>query len=145
MATKRFLHEIWVAEDDHGHYLLFLKTLESAKIRVPIRRFFDGQQAIDYFEQHEAIGDLDNKGIVLFLDLRLPKVSGEEVLRRIRSAVSPIFHELPVVVITSSCNPEDRIACHRLGCDAFLVKPFSPQQLDHAILLALSRPVLSAC
>ena len=145
MTTSRCVHEIWAAEDDEGHYRLLLKILERSNIQASVRRFFDGQQVLDYLTQHETVGNPDNTGIGLLLELRLPKISGEEVLRRIRLAALPILRELPVVVVTSSRDPDDRIACLRLGCDAFLEKPFNPQQLDSAILLAMSRRTVQIC
>ena len=126
---------ILVAEDDEGHFHLLKRELKRIGIAWPIRRFFDGQQALDYFGR-EFI-QTPNGPAILLLDLRLPKVSGTEILARIRSSKTPSLRELPTVVITSSCNPDDRTECQRLGCNAYLTKPFSGPQLLSAIQSAL--------
>jgi CheY-like chemotaxis protein len=126
---------ILVAEDDDGHFYLLKKELKRIGIAWPIRRFSDGQSALDFLS-HEFIKAREVPAILL-LDLRLPKVSGTEILARIRSSDSPSLRELPTVVITSSCNPDDYTQCQRLGCNAYLTKPFSAAQLQSAIHSAL--------
>jgi CheY-like chemotaxis protein len=126
-----------VAEDDDGHFYLLKRELKRIGIAWPIRRFSDGQQALDFLFR-QFVNNPDGPAIFL-LDLRLPKVSGTEILARIRSSDSPSLRELPTVVITSSCNPDDSIQCRRLGCDAYLTKPFSAAQLQsvfHSVLPA---------
>jgi CheY-like chemotaxis protein len=118
---------ILVAEDDDGHFYLLKRELKRIGIAWPIRRFPDGQQALDFLSR-DFINN-PNGPVILLLDLRLPKVSGTEILARIRSSDAPSLRELPVVVITSSCNPDDQMQCQRLGCNAYLTKPFSAAQL----------------
>jgi CheY-like chemotaxis protein len=124
-----------VAEDDDGHFYLLKQELKRIGILWPIQRFSDGQQVLDFLGS-EFIDNPDSPAILL-LDLRLPKVSGTEILARIQSSDSPSLRELPTVVITSSCNPDDRIQCQRLGCNAYLIKPFSAAQLQSAFHSAL--------
>jgi CheY-like chemotaxis protein len=126
---------ILVAEDDEGHFYLLKRELKRIGIAWPIRRFPDGQQALDYL-CHEFVKTPEGPTILL-LDLRLPKVSGTEILARIRSSDSPFLRELPTVIITSSCNPDDRTECQRLGCNAYLTKPFSAALLQSAMQSAL--------
>jgi CheY-like chemotaxis protein len=122
---------ILVVEDDEGHFYLLKRELKRIGIEWPIRRFFDGQQAMDFFGREFV--QTPNEPAILLLDLRLPKVSGAAILAWIRSSGTPALRELPIVVITSSCNPDDRTECLRLGCDGYLTKPFSAAELLSAI------------
>jgi two-component system, OmpR family, response regulator RegX3 len=86
----------------------------------------DGQAAIDEFDKH--------KFDVVVLDLMLPKVSGEEVCRRIRNA-----SDVPIIMLTAKGEEEDRIAGLELGADDYLVKPFSPRELVARVRALLRR------
>jgi CheY-like chemotaxis protein len=122
---------ILVVEDDEGHLYLLKRELKRIGIGWPVRRFSDGQQAMDFFGREFV--QTPNEPAILLLDLRLPKVSGAAILAWIRSSGTPALRELPIVVITSSCNPDDRTECLRLGCDGYLTKPFSAAELLSAI------------
>ena len=86
----------------------------------------DGQIALDEFEKH--------KFDVVVLDLMLPKVSGEEVCRRIRNA-----SDVPIIMLTAKGEEADRIAGLELGADDYLVKPFSPRELVARVRALLRR------
>jgi two-component system response regulator RegX3 len=86
----------------------------------------DGQAALEEFEKH--------KFDVIVLDLMLPKVSGEEVCRRIRNA-----SDVPIIMLTAKGEEEDRIAGLELGADDYLVKPFSPRELVARVRALLRR------
>jgi DNA-binding response OmpR family regulator len=86
----------------------------------------DGQAALDEFDRH--------KFDVIVLDLMLPKVSGEEVCRRIRNA-----SDVPIIMLTAKGEEEDRIAGLELGADDYLVKPFSPRELVARVRALLRR------
>jgi CheY-like chemotaxis protein len=122
---------ILVVEDDEGHFHLLKRELKRIRIDWPIRRFSDGQQAMDFFGREFSMNP--NEQAILLLDLRLPKVSGTAILAWIRSSGSLPLQELPIVVITSSCNPDDRTECEHLGCNGYLTKPFSAAELLSAI------------
>lgn len=126
---------ILVAEDDEGHFHLLKRELKRIGISWPIRRFLDGQQVLDFLVREFA--KAPHEPAILLLDLRLPKVSGTQILAHIRSSDSSSLRELPIVIITSSCNPDDRIQCERLGCNAYLTKPLSSSELRSAIDSAL--------
>ena len=86
----------------------------------------DGQAALDAFTKH--------KFDLVVLDLMLPKVSGEEVCRRIRDA-----SDVPIIMLTAKGEEEDRIAGLELGADDYLVKPFSPRELVARVRALLRR------
>jgi DNA-binding response OmpR family regulator len=86
----------------------------------------DGQVALEAFAKH--------KFDVIVLDLMLPKISGEEVCRRIRNA-----SDVPIIMLTAKGEEEDRIAGLELGADDYLVKPFSPRELVARVRALLRR------
>ena len=86
----------------------------------------DGQVALDEFEKH--------KFDVIVLDLMLPKVSGEEVCRRVRNE-----SDVPIIMLTAKGEEADRIAGLELGADDYLVKPFSPRELVARVRALLRR------
>ena len=84
----------------------------------------DGQEALDLLfgpEGQEKSPNLRLRPSVILLDLKLPKVGGLDVLRRIRS--DPRSQCLPVIVLTSSREQEDLIASYQLGCNSYVRKP----------------------
>lgn len=115
-------HSILVVEDNPDDQVLTVRALKSASASSPVIVLEDGQEALDFLFGDGAghpRKDLDSLGIVL-LDVKLPKVSGLEVLKSIRS--SPLTNWLPVVMVTSSDEPADLLEAYRLGANSFITK-----------------------
>jgi two-component system response regulator len=119
-----------LVEDDGNDVALALRALEHAGIDVHVDVARDGQEALDFLRLDS--GDAAHSAVsprppdVIFLDLKMPKVDGWEVLREIRS--SERTREIPVVVLSVSDRPEDIQRCYRLGANSYLVKRFDPRQ-----------------
>lgn len=112
---------ILLVEDDDGHAELIKDCLKESGVVNPIRRFRDGQEIIDYlFGGQEAKKELAGSYLAL-LDIRIPKVDGQEVLRRIKSDAR--LKSLPVVMLTTTDDPREVQASYRMGCNAYLTKP----------------------
>ena len=95
----------------------------------------DGEQALNYLY---ARGDFETKAkpvALMLLDLKMPKVSGMEVLRQLRS--DRAFRSLPVVVITSSNQERDLMGAYNLDAQGYVIKPIQPEQLRRTISAAL--------
>jgi CheY-like chemotaxis protein len=84
----------------------------------PIEVARDGEEALAYLDRWEAGEPLP---ICILLDLKMPKVSGLEVLRRLKG--HPRFSTIPVIVLTTSTEDEDVNEAYRLGCNSYIVKP----------------------
>lgn len=113
---------IVLAEDDDGHAALFERNLRRAGMRNPLVRLHDGQQVLDYFcgcgpDPHWKPGDK----ALLLLDISMPRVDGFSVLERLRR--DQRLADLPVVMITSSDDPDEARRCADLGGQGCLRKP----------------------
>jgi DNA-binding response OmpR family regulator len=107
---------ILLVEDDPDHELLTIRALKKSNVANTIRVARDGAEAIDLLFGP----DLFRPQVVL-LDLKLPKVDGLEVLRRIRENESTRM--LPVVVLTSSDEERDVVRSYQLGVNSYIRKP----------------------
>jgi DNA-binding response OmpR family regulator len=107
---------ILLVEDDPDHELLTIRALKKSNIVNDIRVARDGEEAIEMLFGAEPI-----KPQVILLDLKLPKVEGLEVLRRIRE--SDTTRMLPVVVLTSSDEERDLVRSYQLGVNSYIRKP----------------------
>ncbi|MCK5173294.1 MAG: response regulator [Planctomycetes bacterium] len=111
--------EILVAEDDEGHFSLIRKNLVRAGIDNNIVRFADGQELLDSLILNNK--DTTEKGYLLILDIRMPKVGGIEVLEKLR--LNSRLRKIPVIVLTTTDDPKEVAICHTLGCSMYIVKP----------------------
>ena len=113
---------ILIVEDDNGHARLIEKNLRRAGIRNELLRFQDGQQILDFlFRRGEGRESEDDTPYLLLLDMRIPKIDGVEVLRQVKQ--DPELPKIPVIMLTTTDDPRDVDACHRLGCSQYIVKP----------------------
>ena len=131
---------ILIAEDDRGHFILTRNYLRKAEIDNEIIWFTDGQQTLDFFcnrnVQHQRLGD---KKYILLLDIRMPKIDGLELLSRIRQSGNGVKNT-PVVIVSTSDNPQVIHQCSELGCIAYIVKPFIE---DEALVEAVNKACLA--
>lgn len=121
--------EILLVEDDEGHAELIMDGLKAAGAANPIRRFRDGQAVLDFLAgQRFAPGA--KVPFLVILDIRIPKVDGQEVLRRIKSTDG--LRAMPVVMLTTTDDPREISTSYRLGCNAYITKP-----VDYADFIAV--------
>jgi CheY-like chemotaxis protein len=89
----------------------------------------DGERAL-----HEA---MDQPPALVLLDLMLPRLSGWEVARRLRQ--SPRTREVPIIAVSALARTQEREAAVHAGCDAYLSKPFTPEEMARVIVATLGR------
>lgn len=123
---------ILIVEDDEGHAILIRENLEMAGLKNPIRHFRDGQAILDFFfaRDGQALSAPDGPYLVL-LDIRMPKVDGIEVLRRLKS--DPELRKLPVIMLTTTDDTREVERCHVLGCNVYIQKPVDYDKFAEAI------------
>jgi two-component system response regulator len=112
---------------------LTLRALKKSKIANRVITVRDGEEALDYLFGTGAYAgrDIRNVPTVILLDLKLPKVDGLEVLRRLRAQEHTAL--TPVVILTSSKEEGDRLQGYKLGVNSYVVKPVDFQQFSEAI------------
>jgi two-component system response regulator len=114
---------ILVVEDNPDHLELTVLTLEEHGVAAEIAVARDGAEALEYlFGQGRHAGrDTRRQPSFILLDMKLPKLSGLDVLRSVRS--NPLTALVPVVMLTSSSERSDMAACYRSGASGFVRKP----------------------
>jgi two-component system, response regulator len=124
---------ILMVEDNPDDIDLTLRALKRSNIANQIVVAHDGREALDYlFCEGEYEGrDVRDLPTVVFLDLKLPKINGIEVLRRIRGHDATRL--LPVVVLTSSLEEADLISSYGLGANSYIRKPVDFDQFLEAV------------
>jgi len=122
---------ILLVEDDEGHAELIKDCLKETGVTNPIRRFRDGQEIIDYLFGAEEVKMELARGYLVLLDIRIPKIDGQEVLRRIKSDAR--LKSLPVVMLTTTDDPREVQTSYRMGCNAYLTKPVDYENFTEMI------------
>jgi two-component system response regulator len=124
---------ILLVEDNPDDEMLTIRALKKNNILNEVIVVRDGAQALDYlFAEGEYAGrDLDVRPEVILLDLKLPKISGLEVLKRIKSDDRTKL--LPVVVLTTSTEEQDLISSYEFGANSYIRKPVDFDQFIRAI------------
>jgi two-component system response regulator len=124
---------ILLVEDNADDEALTLRALNKHKIANRIDVVRDGAEALDYLFGTGTHAGRDPHDLpqVILLDLKLPKVDGLEVLRRIRS--DPRTHRLPVVILTSSKEEQDMLQAYSIGVNSYVRKPVDFNQFVEAI------------
>lgn len=129
---------ILIVDDDEGHAILIRENLESAGLDNHIEHFRDGQAILDFFfgRRHKP-----NETYLVLLDIRMPKVDGIEVLRRLKA--DPEFRKLSVIMLTTTDDSREVERCHQLGCSVYIQKPVDYDRFAEAIRrLGLFVPLL---
>ena len=124
--------EILLVEDNASDEELAMIALKKHNIKNKIKIARDGVEALEYLfgsvesETLKCVGPL-----VVLLDLKLPRVNGLEVLRRIKE--HPEAKKIPVVILTSSSEEKDIIESYRLGVNSYIRKPVDFFQFTEAV------------
>lgn len=119
---------ILIVDDDEGHAILIRENLEAAGLRHPIRHFRDGQAVLDFFSSRR---NPQPETFLVLLDIRMPKIDGIEVLRRLKA--DPALSRLPVIMLTTTDDARDVERCYQLGCNVYIQKPVDYDRFAEAI------------
>ncbi len=123
---------ILLTEDDEGHAALIKTNLTRAGIVNEIIHHKDGEETLDFlFRRGAEPHRTAHTPYILLLDIRMPKVDGIEALRQIKG--DPELCKIPVIMLTTTDNPQEVEHCHRLGCSNYIVKPIEYAEFVDAI------------
>lgn len=115
--------EILLVEDNPADAELTLKALKNKNLANNVLLIDDGEKALDFIfaEGQYNKRNIINQPKVILLDLKLPKVSGIEILKKIKT--DERTKQVPVVVLTSSQEEKDMVESYELGVNSYIVKP----------------------
>lgn len=125
---KHQVPTILVVDDDEGHAILIRENLEAAGLGDRIRHFNNGEALLEFLSRRAA--DVATRYLLL-LDIRMPRMDGTEVLRRLRG--NPATDRMPVVMLTTTDDTREMERCYELGCSLYLQKPVDYERFAEAI------------
>jgi CheY-like chemotaxis protein len=122
---------ILIVDDDEGHALLIRDNLAESGLSNRIEHFRDGQSVLDFFFRNGSEREREGHTYLVLLDIRMPKVDGIEVLRKLKAHSE--YHKLPVIMLTTTDDPREVERCHELGCNVYIQKPVDYEKFAEAI------------
>jgi CheY-like chemotaxis protein len=121
---------VLLVEDDEDHAMLLMRCLQKCEVNNTVDHVMDGEQALNFLYAREGYEDRKMPNLIL-LDLNLPRVSGHEVLTKLKS--DPRMRIIPVVVLTTSNIETDRVRAYQQYVNSYVVKPFDPSLFRNVI------------
>ena len=123
---------ILVAEDDAGHFELVKRNLWLHCVENEILHFKDGQEILNFlFMEGDGPKREPDSSYLLLLDIRMPKVDGHEVLRRIKGDQE--LRKMPVIMLTTTDDTKEIDLFYDLGCSFYMVKPVNYSRFLQAV------------
>jgi two-component system, response regulator len=131
--TENHSIELMLVEDNPQDLELALLALKQATPSLCIHVARDGAEALDFLfcEGPFSGRSIENSPKVILLDLKLPKIDGLDVLKRIKG--DPRTSAIPVVVLTSSSEQKDLVESYKLGVNSYIVKPVNFERYTQAV------------
>ena len=113
--------EILLVEDDANDIAVAMRAFRRSSLEDRVRVLRDCVELVDYLQTHDLRGRPPK---VILLDLKMPRMDGRAVLRELKSRAET--RHIPVVVVSSSDQPNDVRECYELGANSFVVKQLTP-------------------
>ena len=125
--------DILFAEDSTDDAMLTVRALKKSGLTNKIQHVKDGVEALEFIYCKGAYTSRNIKQHpkLILLDLKMPKLSGMEVLEKIKS--DPHLRSIPIVILTSSKEDPDITKCYALGANSYIVKPVESENFFHAL------------
>ncbi len=134
---------VLLVEDNVGDELLAIRALKEAEVRMDMTVVRDGVEAVEYLFGTANGDPAAGERHMVLLDLKLPRMSGFEVLRRIRADARTRY--VPVVVLTTSDEERDLIQSYDLGANGYVRKPVDLNEFRDAVRLLARYWLLINC
>jgi len=116
------LKPILLVDDSEFDVELTLEAFRENQLADDMFVLRDGEEALEYlYREGRFSGRSEGNPLLVLLDLKMPKVTGLELIRRVKK--DPVLIKIPIVVLTTSKEEQDLQECYRLGANAYVVKP----------------------
>jgi two-component system response regulator len=127
--------EILLVEDSADDVAFFTHTLQKAGLAAHLRVMRDGAEALEFVFRTGRYADhhATSRPKIIILDLKLPKVDGLEVLRRLKG--DPVTRLIPIVVLSSSQEERDLVESYGIGANSYVVKPMDFNRYSESVRL----------
>jgi CheY-like chemotaxis protein len=125
-------YTILLVEDDLNDIFLVKRAFKMARIQNPLQIVTDGEEAIHYLSGQGKYADRAAFPLpkLIVMDLKMPRLTGFEVLKWVKGDNKPL-RCIPIVIVSSSDNPEDVNRAYGLGANAYMVKPVQLRAVEH--------------
>jgi CheY-like chemotaxis protein len=122
-----------VVEDSDEDFEILELLMQQMAVQNPIHRCTNGDTALDFVYQDLSVSQ--ERAIlrpsVILLDLNIPGTDGREVLEQLKQDRS--YKEIPIVIFTTSSNPQDIEFCYENGANGYLIKPVDSEELERTV------------
>ena len=121
-----------VAEDSDEDFEILEYLMRELNVQNPIYRCEDGREILEFLQiDKNELRPPKSMPAVILLDLNMPGIDGRQVLTLLKQ--DEAFQEIPVVVLTTSMNPQDIDFCYQQGANGYLIKPMDMDDLETTI------------
>ena len=126
-------HNLLIVEDSDADFSVLNRFLQKLSFNSPIHRCYDGEDALDYLYHKGNYQDnlAFPRPSLILLDLNLPGTDGKDVLEEIKQDEN--LKIIPVVVFTTSSNPQDVQACYQRGANNYILKPMDLSEMREKV------------
>jgi CheY-like chemotaxis protein len=130
MEIRQFT--VMLVEDDLNDIFLVKRAFKMAQVKDPLQVVTDGQEAILYLKGEGKYADRQQYPLprLVVMDIKMPRKSGFEVLEWVKTSGAPL-RRIPIVIVSSSDNPDDINRAYELGANAYMVKPVDFRAVEH--------------
>jgi CheY-like chemotaxis protein len=122
-----------VVEDSNDDFRMLKRLIRRMEIQNPIYRCTNGDDALEFLFQTSEPSNLATapRPSIILLDLNLPGIDGRDVLEQLKQ--DQTLKEIPIVVFTTSSNPQDIKFCYQKGANGYLIKPMDASELQKTV------------
>jgi len=123
---------VLLVEDDLNEIFLVKRAFKLAQVKNPLQIVTDGQEALLYLKGEGKYADRAHYPLpkLMVMDIKMPRKTGFEVLEWVKNGGRPL-RRIPIVIVSSSDNPDDINRAYELGANAYMVKPVEFQAVEH--------------
>ncbi|MBN1600347.1 MAG: response regulator [Chitinispirillaceae bacterium] len=122
---------ILLAEDDEAQAIIVKRNLKNAGISNKIIHFWHGGEILDFLKKEALSNHPIDTSYLILLDIRMPVINGKEALQQIKE--DAYLRKIPVIMLTTSDDPDDISYCYENGCSAYIAKPVTYDKFKVAI------------